>query len=68
MRLCCEFIPFLLYCFAQLSTDNWLLIAYCRLRGEFRYFRLDRIKKIQLLIEKFEPHKMTLQEFFDKYH
>lgn len=54
--------------FALLSTENWLLVAYCRLRQEFRYFRLDRIKNLQLLTEKFEPHKMTLQEFFDKYH
>ena len=54
--------------FALLSTENWLLVAYCRLRQEFRYFRLDRIKKLHLLNEKFEPHKMTLQEFFEKYH
>mgnify|MGYP001399379258 FL=1 len=31
--------------FALLSTENWLLLAKCRLRKEFRYFRLDRIKK-----------------------
>ena len=54
--------------FALLSTENWLLLAKCRLRKEFRYFRLDRIKKLQLLTEKFEPHQMTLQEFFDKNH
>ena len=55
--------------FALLSTENWLLLAKCRLRKEFRYFRLDRIKKLQLITEKFEPHQMTLQEFFDKnYH
>jgi predicted DNA-binding transcriptional regulator YafY len=30
--------------FALISTtENWLLIAWCRLRKEFRYFRLDRI-------------------------
>lgn len=54
--------------FALLSTDNWLLIAYCRLRTDFRYFRLDRIKNLQVLSQKFEPHGMSLQEFFDKYH
>ena len=54
--------------FALLSTENWLLLAKCRLRKEFRYFRLDRIKKLQLLTEKFEPHQMTLQDFFDKNH
>lgn len=54
--------------FALLSTDNWLLIAYCRLRKEFRFFRLDRIKKLEVLSDKFKPHGMTLQEYFDKYH
>lgn len=54
--------------FALLSTENWLLVAYCRLRKEFRFFRLDRIKKLEVLPEKFEPHGMTLQEYFDRYH
>ncbi len=54
--------------FALLSTENWLLVAYCQLRDEFRFFRLDRIKKLQVLSEHFEPHKMTLQEYFDKFH
>lgn len=55
--------------FALLSTqENWLLVAWCRLRNEFRYFRLDRIKKLVILTEKFTPHKMTLQEYFDKFY
>lgn len=54
--------------FAIISTqENWLLIAWCRLRKEFRYFRLDRITKLEVLPEKFTPHKMTLQEFFDNH-
>lgn len=48
------------------TTENWLLIAWCRLRKDFRYFRLDRIKQLEVLPEKFSPHKMTLQDFFDK--
>lgn len=55
--------------FALISTtENWLLIAYCHLRKGFRYFRLDRIKKLEVLDDTFEPHKMTLQEYFDRYH
>ncbi|MDE5421576.1 YafY family transcriptional regulator [Ancylomarina sp. DW003] len=27
---------------------NWHLIAYCRLRGDYRDFRLDRIKKLEV--------------------
>lgn len=54
--------------FALLSTENWLLVAYCRLRKGFRFFRLDRIKKLEVLPDKFEPHRMTLQEYFDTFH
>lgn len=54
--------------FALLSTnENWLLVAWCRLRNSFRYFRLDRIKGMDMLAEHFTPHKMTLQEYFDRY-
>ena len=55
--------------FALLSTqEKWLLIAWCRLRNTFRFFRLDRINKLTVFSEKFEPHKLTLQEYFEKYH
>lgn len=54
--------------FALLNTENWLLVAYCRLRKTFRFFRLDRIKKLEILTDKFEPHKLTLQEYFERYH
>ena len=53
--------------FAMYSTqDNWLLIAFCRLRKDFRAFRLDRIQKLTIIDETFEPHNMTLLEFFEK--
>lgn len=52
--------------FAVYSTqDNWLLIAFCLLRKDFRAFRLDRIQNLKTLNEQFEPHKMTLQEYFE---
>lgn len=51
--------PFALY--------NWTLAAYCRLRKDFRSFRLDRIKKVDILNECFEPHKMTLQQYIYKF-
>jgi predicted DNA-binding transcriptional regulator YafY len=55
--------------FALLSArDGWLLVAWCRLRKEFRHFRLDRIGKLEVLSEGFTPHDMTLQEFFNRYH
>lgn len=53
--------------FALLNAENWYLIAWCRLRNEFRFFRPDRIQRMEILSKNFEPHKMTLQEYFDKY-
>lgn len=54
--------------FAILNSENWYLVAFCRLRNEFRFFRPDRIQKLEILTEKFKPHNMTLQEYFDKFH
>lgn len=51
--------------FAIYSTqENWIMIAFCRLRQEYRAFRLDRIRKLEILEEHFAPHKMTLPEYF----
>lgn len=53
--------------FALIHTqDNWILIAFCRLRNDFRAFRLDCIQKASILNECFEPHKITLPEYFEK--
>ncbi|WP_459212246.1 helix-turn-helix transcriptional regulator [Aquimarina rhabdastrellae] len=46
---------------------NFLLVAFCRLRNEFRNFRIDFIKKLQPLEETFPPHHMTIKEYFEKY-
>lgn len=54
--------------FALLNSENWYLVAWCRLRKEFRFFRLDRIQKTEILSENFAPHNLTLQEYFDQYH
>jgi predicted DNA-binding transcriptional regulator YafY len=52
--------------FAVYSTqENWLLIAFCRLRKDFRAFRLDRIQKLEITQDFFESHKMTLQDYFE---
>jgi predicted DNA-binding transcriptional regulator YafY len=52
--------------FAIYSTqENWLLIAFCRLRKDFRAFRFDRIQNLCVLNEKFDSHKMTLQEYME---
>jgi len=53
--------PFALYN----TQENWVLIAYCRLRKENRSFRLDRIQSLETLTETFEPQNTTLLEFFE---
>lgn len=53
--------PFALYS----TQENWLLIAVCRLRKDFRVFRLDHIQKLIVKNQYFEPQKITLQEYFE---
>lgn len=47
--------------------EAWYLIAWCRLRKDYRLFRFDRIKKISITNVRFTPHKMSLQEYLDNY-
>lgn len=54
--------PFALYT----TQNNWVLIAFCHLRNDFRAFRLDCIQKLQSSSEHFEPHQMTLQEYLER--
>lgn len=54
--------PFALYT----TKDNWILIAFCRKRKDFRAFRLDCIQEMQVLSEYFEPHQMTLQQYLEE--
>jgi predicted DNA-binding transcriptional regulator YafY len=57
-----EIEPFALYT----TQDNWILIAFCKSRNDFRAFRLDCIQKIEILQNHFDPHKMTLQQYLEK--
>lgn len=54
--------PFAFYYNLQ---ESWLIIAFCRLRNDYRMFRLDRILKTEPLDISFEPHKLTLKDFLD---
>ncbi len=55
--------PFAIYSI----NGNFLLIAYCRLRNDFRAFRIDCIEKILPKDETFTPHDMTIQKYFEDY-
>jgi predicted DNA-binding transcriptional regulator YafY len=48
------------------TQENWILIAYCRMRKERRAFRLDRIEKLHDLYTRFEAHNFTLQQHFEE--
>lgn len=57
-----EIEPFALYT----TQDNWILIAFCRLKNDFRAFRLDRIQNLEISGNRFEPHKMTLHQYLEE--
>jgi predicted DNA-binding transcriptional regulator YafY len=58
-----ELEPFAIY---SNENDEWILIAHCRLRNEFRSFLLNRIQNLIILNIKFEPHPITLTEYRKK--
>ncbi|ASZ11716.1 DNA-binding transcriptional regulator [Chitinophaga sp. MD30] len=52
--------PFALY---YSLKESWTMIAFCRLRKDYRMFRLDRLLKIRQTEMSFVPHKLSLQEY-----
>ena len=52
--------PYAIYYSLQ---ENWTLIAFCRLRNDYRLFRLDRMLKVQQGGESFNPRKFSLEDF-----
>jgi len=44
--------------------EKWIVIAWCRLREDYRSFRLDRIKHFKVLEETFEDRKFDLRSYF----
>jgi predicted DNA-binding transcriptional regulator YafY len=60
--------------------NNWHLIAFCHMRQDIRYFRLDRIEDLELLAQTFtrpanfqmhhyqenRPRDITVRALFDK--
>ncbi|WP_432672687.1 helix-turn-helix transcriptional regulator [Flavobacterium sp. SM2513] len=55
-----EIEPFAIY---HSFSEDWIVVAWCRLRKEFRNFRIDRMKTVVGLAEKFEPHQITMEEY-----
>jgi len=55
--------PFAIYSI----NGNFLLIAFCRLRKDFRVFRIDFIETLVPQNESFTPHNMTIEQYFELY-
>lgn len=55
------------FSFYHNPEENWLMAAFCRLRNDFRIFRIDRITKINILDEKFLSHKISMKQFVEQY-
>jgi predicted DNA-binding transcriptional regulator YafY len=47
--------------------NNWYLIAWCRLRNDYRNFRTDHIRSMQLKEQPFDKKHLTLKEYLKKY-
>jgi len=47
---------------------DWHIIGFCRLRNDFRDFKLGRVKRLQLTSEKYKKHdEYSLQKYFNKF-
>lgn len=43
--------------------DEWVTVAYCRYRNDFRTFSLSRIDELRATGQTFTPHSKTLAEY-----
>ena len=55
--------PFAIYSINR----NFLLIAFCRLRSDFRAFRIDFIESLTPQNATFIPHDVTMKQYFELY-
>ncbi|WP_406826523.1 helix-turn-helix transcriptional regulator [Pedobacter sp. KACC 23697] len=58
-----EIEPFAFYYSLE---ESWLVIAFCRLRKDFRMFRLDRIQSLATTEKTFSPHEITLASYLEQ--
>lgn len=48
------------------SRENWILIAWCHLRKDYREFRLDKILSVQQVNKKFKDRDFNLHAYFQE--
>ncbi len=44
------------------KESNWYLYAFCRLRNDFRLFKLRRMSGLEILDESFEPRPFSVED------
>lgn len=47
-------------------SQHWHLVAFCRLRQDYRDFRLDRITRLEIRPEQFRPRPDTLETYWER--
>jgi predicted DNA-binding transcriptional regulator YafY len=52
--------PFAIY---SNKNNEWVMVAFCRLRKEFRTFSLLKIDRLIITTENFEAHKLTFEQY-----
>ena len=45
-------------------NENWILVAWCKLRNDFRAFRIDRIQKLEFYNATFKSRDAALKKYF----
>jgi len=55
-------------CAMYSTNQKWILVAWCRLRSDYRAFRIDRIKHFKILPETFEDRKFNMETYFKSYY
>ena len=46
------------------TSENWIMIAWCRMRNDFREFRLDKIQSLKPLDEPYKSRGFKLMDYF----
>lgn len=49
-----------------LQNTYWYLIAYCRLRKDYRNFKVDRIRQVNITTESFAANHQPLPDFLER--
>ncbi|MDD2793446.1 MAG: HTH domain-containing protein [Sediminibacterium sp.] len=48
-----------------LTKGNWIMVAFCRLRGKIREFRIDQILQLTSTTDIFPEHSFTIEDYFN---